>query len=455
MNPTIQYVRTADGVAIAFWTFNEGPPLVYVPITPFSHIQMEWQIPECRHWYQSLAGRRQLIRYDGRGCGLSEREVSDFSLEAQLLDLEGVVEELRLDKFALFAASDGSMTAIAYAARHPERVSHLLLWSPWARRKDVSDSPEARSLKALMEQDWTIYTDTVARVLLGWSAEEAARTFAAFYRECTTAEAVRALAAAAYETDVSPLLPQLLCPTLIVYRSRIPGVGVPVVRDLAARIPNARLVLLEGSSPLPFLEDMQSVVRAIHDFLGDEPQDTAPRAAAGQAVATAPATVMFTDIQGSTAMGQRLGDKGAQGMLRVHNRIVRQALERCGGSEIKHTGDGIMASFPSATSGLECAVAIQRALAAHNAVAPDAALHVRIGLNSGEPVTEESDLFGAAVVVAARVCERAAGDQILVSNVVRELVSGKGFLFSDQGDSVRRGFEDPVRLFEVRWSPDD
>ena len=166
-------------------------------------------------------------------------------------------------------------------------------------------------------------------------------------------------------------------------------------------------------------------------------------------------TILFTDLEGSTAMTQRLGDARAQDVLHVHNSIVRAALNRLEGSEIKHTGDGIMASFASATRGLECAVAIQRALAAHNASAPDSVIHVRIGLNAGEPVAEDSDLFGTAVQIAARVCEHAQPDQILVSNVVRELASGKGFLFSDRGDSVLRGFEDPVRLFEVRWSPGD
>ncbi|MDO8615194.1 MAG: adenylate/guanylate cyclase domain-containing protein [Dehalococcoidia bacterium] len=456
MNPSIQYVHTADGVAIAYWALNEGLPLVYAPIIPFSHIQLEWQIPQCRRWYEQLAGHRQLIRYDARGCGLSERDVSDFSLDGLVLDLEAVADGLHLDNFALFASSDASMMAIAYAARHPDRVSHLILWSAWARREDVSRSAQARSLRAVLEQDWTIYTETVARVLMGWAAEGPAREFAAFYRACTSADAVRALAASAYETDVSALLPQIRCPTLVVHRSHIPGVGLPVVRDLAARIPNARLALLEGLSPLPFLEDTQAVVRAIQVFLGEEPEDDAAAPdVAGRAIASAPVTILFTDMQSSTAMTQRLGDARAQDVLHVHNSIVRAALKRLDGSEVKHTGDGIMASFASATRGLECAVAIQRALATHNASAPDGAIHVRIGLNAGEPVAEESDLFGTAVQIAARVCEHAEPDQILVSNVVRELASGKGFLFSDRGDSVLRGFEDPVRLFEVRWSPGD
>ena len=163
-------------------------------------------------------------------------------------------------------------------------------------------------------------------------------------------------------------------------------------------------------------------------------------------------TILFTDMVGSTALTGRLGDDQAQELLRDHDTIVREALQTRGGNEIKHTGDGIMASFASASGGLDCAVAIQRALAQRNEERPEAPIHVRIGLNVGEPVRERGDLFGTAVQLARRICDQAEADQILVSNVVRELVAGKGFLFADQGETALRGFEDPVRLFEVRWT---
>ncbi len=136
----------------------------------------------------------------------------------------------------------------------------------------------------------------------------------------------------------------------------------------------------------------------------------------------------------------------------MHNAVVRYALAGHGGSEIKHTGDGIMASFPSASGALECAIAIQRALARSSEDDPDAPIHVRIGLNAGEPVREEEDLFGTAVQLARRICDQAEAGQVLASNVVRELVAGKGFLFSDRGESALHGFEDPIRLYEVRWA---
>jgi class 3 adenylate cyclase len=162
---------------------------------------------------------------------------------------------------------------------------------------------------------------------------------------------------------------------------------------------------------------------------------------------------MFTDMADSTSLTQRLGDAKAQELVHAHNSVVRDALGAHGGTEIKHTGDGIMASFPSASGALECAVQVQRAIAERSAVSDqESALRVRIGLNAGEPVREEADLFGTAVQLARRICDLAEPEQILASNVVRELVAGKGFLFADRGEAVLRGFEDSVRLYEVRWA---
>jgi class 3 adenylate cyclase len=183
---------------------------------------------------------------------------------------------------------------------------------------------------------------------------------------------------------------------------------------------------------------------SIDEFLGEGEE-----AAAGPAP-SALFTILFTDMEGSTALTQRLGDAKAQELLRTHNRIVRDALKAHSGSEIKHTGDGIMASFASASRALECAIAMQRAFAEHNETAEEP-IRVRIGLNAGEPVAEEEDLFGTAVQLAARICAHAEPGEILAPIVVRELAAGKGFLLSDRGDVALRGFEDPVRLYEVRW----
>ncbi len=162
-------------------------------------------------------------------------------------------------------------------------------------------------------------------------------------------------------------------------------------------------------------------------------------------------TILFTDMESSTALTQQLGDAKAQEVRRAHNAIVRDALKNNGGAEIKHTGDGIMASFPVASGALTCSIAIQHAIAAHVEEHTDTPLAVYIGLNAGEPIAEEDDLFGTSVDLAKRICDQAEPGEILVSDVVRQWAAGKEFLFSDRGATELRGFEDPVRLYEVRW----
>ena len=152
MEPRIQYAKTSDGVSIAFWTLGEsGVPLVQMPVLGYSHVQLEWQIPEWRLWYERLAEKRKLIRYDGRESGLSERRVADFSMDAQVLDLKAVVDRLGLEGFALMGAFTTGPAAIAYAVRHPERVSHLLLWCAWSRGSDYLSSPRAHALRSLRQ----------------------------------------------------------------------------------------------------------------------------------------------------------------------------------------------------------------------------------------------------------------------------------------------------------------
>jgi len=447
MEPRIQYARTADGVNIAFWTLGEGTPLVQMPWMLATHIELEWQMPEVRRWYERLSEKRKLVRYDCRGSGLSDRDVSDYSLEAHVLDLEAVVDRLRLERFTLFGMTYAGPVAVAYTAGHPERVSQLLLFCSWARTRDTA-SPQLRALRQLIDTDWETYTETAGHTVLGWSEGEQARSAAAMLRESVTQEALQAALRAYREFDVTALLPQVRSPTLVLHRRELGWLDVAVARGLASRIPDARLTVLKGTSPTPWLQDMEAVVAAIDEFLG-EGQEVA--AAAEPPAAGAFRTILFTDVEGSTALTQRLGDAKAQELLRTHNRIVRDALRSHSGSEIKHTGDGIMASFASASRALECAIEIQRAFAQHNESNPDTPIRVRIGLNAGEPVAEEKDLFGTAVQLAARICAHAEPDEILTSDLIKGLAAGKGFLFADRGDVALRGFEEPVRLYEVRW----
>jgi len=447
MEPRIQYAKTTDGVNIAFWTLGEGLPGVQVPGLPWSHIQLEWQEPGFRRFYERLAENRKLVRYDGRGSGLSDRNVADYSVDAHMLDLQAVVERLGVQRFVLSASLTACPVAIAYAARHPEAVSQLVLWCPWAWVR--SRGAHTQAFQALLVRDWELFLQAFAHDSLGWSAAEEAHRFAAYLRECVTPETARAILRALAEFDVTAVLSQVRSPTLILHRREVAALpGLEFAKGLASGIPDARLALLEGTSQLPWVGDMEAVASAIDEFLGEG--EPAP-AIAEQHAAGGFCTILFTDVEGSTVLTERLGDAKARAVMRNHERIVREALRAHGGAEVKAMGDGFMASFSSATRALECAIAMQRAFAAHDDEHPETPIRVRIGLNAGEPIAEEADLFGTAVIMAARIAAQAQGGEILASDVVRQLVAGKGFLFADRGEVALRGFEDPVRLYEVRW----
>ena len=222
----------------------------------------------------------------------------------------------------------------------------------------------------------------------------------------------------------------------------------------------AAFCLVDSPSP----EVAEAVHRESHGLLANEIIEVKPeqvRAYLGRArdaalgepyVETAFRSILFTDIEGSTALTQRLGDSKAMHVLRRHDDIVRDALREAEGNEVKHTGDGIMASFTSANRAVGCAVAIQKQLADHNARENEEALSVRIGLLAGEPVTDSGDLFGVCVQLAARLCAHAEPGGILASTAVRDLSMGKGFVFVDQGEVALRGFEEPVRPYAVQWN---
>jgi class 3 adenylate cyclase len=263
---------------------------------------------------------------------------------------------------------------------------------------------------------------------------------AASPRELQAAVARMMLAA-----DLREDVKRLSMPVLIVHGQSDETVPFAQGRALAASLPHARFVAIKGSTGAPW-QQMNVLLPEIRKFLGVDA--AAPSHDAPALRPTGLVTVLFTDIEGSTALTQQLGDAKAQELVRAHNAIVREALRSHGGSEIKHTGDGIMASFPTASGALDCAIAIQRAVAARGG---DSGLGLRIGLNAGEPVAEDGDLYGTAVQLAKRICDQAGAAEILVSNVVRELAAGKPFMFADRGAAPLKGFEDPVRLYEVRW----
>ncbi|MGH7895761.1 MAG: alpha/beta fold hydrolase, partial [Candidatus Binatia bacterium] len=342
MTPCIQYVTTPDGVRIAYATFGEGDgvPLVVLRPSQVSHVEAEWRLPRQLGFrvFERLAHGRRVVRLDVRGCGLSDRDVTDRSLEARVGDVATVVDRVGLERFAIDAFADAGLLAIAYSARHPERVSHLVLSDGWVRGPGQWDTPRQKALRLLREADWQLGTDAWGLLHLGWT--DTAREFAAHMRACLRREDWLALDVADWEVDLTPLLPRIVAATLVCTLPRTVHVmRADLARDLMTGLRDARLVSVRTSDER---------VRVTEEFLGGTP--SAPIAPPIQdAVSGAFRTIVFTDLEGHTEMMQRLGDERGRDVLRAYERLTRDALRAHGGTELKALGDGFMASFPSAT----------------------------------------------------------------------------------------------------------
>jgi class 3 adenylate cyclase len=392
-----------------------------------------------------------VVLFDRRGVGGSQREVDDVSLEVQVADLTAVIDALRLERFDLMGVEDGAAVAVTYAAQHPERVSRLVLWAPIVLGEDVTTPEAARSLADLMRTSWSLARRALADMVFPNGPIEWQLWLSDYFREAASREVAAKYLEIMLAVDARAFAAEVNAPTLILHRRGQRTVPARAIRGAAAVIPGARLIVLEGDAAMIYFDHVP-VVSHVKEFL-DEGVDRAAAAPSGVADVH---TILFTDMESSTALRQRQGDAKAQELVRVHNTIVREALAAQDGSEIKHTGDGIMASFAAASQALQSAIAIQRGVAAHVEEQPDAALRVYIGMNAGEPIVEEgpdgrADLYGTSVDLAKRICDQCQPGEILVSDVVRQLAAGKEFLFSDRGETALRGFEDPVRLYEVRW----
>ena len=393
-----------------------------------------------------------IVLFDNRGAGMSQREIQDNAVSPHLhaIDMYAVCKSLDLRHVNVMGMTGNCTKTAVFAAQHPELVDQLIFWAP-INGPDFHKA-QMGTVVSLASKDWKIFTETWSRVMMGWSGGRQAAEYASFVRESVAQELCVRLLEVIGNWDVTPYLSEIQAQTLVL--SGRAG-SRKTAQLVASGVRNAQLVRLPDS-PVVYWED-EHALEAVEEFLGDAP--VAARRKSKPAVPSGGAdthTILFTDMASSTTLADKLGDAAAQDVRRTHNEIVRAALSANGGAEIKHTGDGIMASFSTASSSLHCAIAIQRGVSSHKEEHPDSPLGVYIGLNAGEPIAEDDpdgrvDLFGTSVDLARRICDHAQPGQILASNVVRELAAGKQFLFSDIGEVVPKGFEEPVRLYEVSW----
>ncbi len=477
MERQVRYCTSEDGTRIAYCLEGEGPALLMCPRNWESFAN---DIGD-RAVNQLLKRGRTTVSYDFRGVGFSQRDARAYTLDRMTADLEAVVRSARLNRFALWASTFSVGAAIAYAVRHPDEVTRMILARAIIRGSDLMPRGNLDALVALIRSNWEMALQAVADMGIRRGEPSLGIRLADLYRQNIGATAAAQMLTDLYEsTELRDILQDIKCPVLIMHRKDDAPFPFAMAQQMAAMIPDARLVPLPGSGPVGIGDDAEAEVRAMAAFLDENPNTRALDAVAR----TAPApdlsfrAVLFTDLVGHTEMMSRLGDERGREVLREHERITRDVLKQHGGTEVKTMGDGFMASFGSVTRAVECAIALQRAIdernrgvgAQHTRPADDisrgdqeapaegppaspraALLHVRVGLNAGEPIEEDGDLFGATVILTSRIAAKAEGGEILVSDTVRGLCSGKGFLFADRGEFVAKGFEEPVRVYEVRW----
>ena len=452
MHPPTRYTSTSDGVRIAYAVHGEGPTLVFVRGW-ISHLDAMWDDPEFRPFMEALGSAFRVVRYDLRGCGLSDRKPEHITLDHLVDDLEAVVDRVTSpgedEPIVLYGVCYGGPIAARYTARHPERVGRLILDGTYARGQDVS-TPQMRE-------------SVLGMIRMLESQPRAAHAMLDFFtnpdggdlreqrlertRRAIDADAASRLYELSFELDVTDDLRAVQVPALVLHRKRTQAIPFVHGQHVAALLRDAAFVGVEGSAHNPWEGDATKPLAAMAAFLG-APVDRAyrPRTSAR------PTVILFTDMVGSTATTVRVGDDLAQDLVRTHNAIVRGALEARGGRIVKSTGDGVMAEFSSVSSAINCGIDIQERLAAHNATAGEAPpIRVRMGINAGEPVSEDDDLHGIVVSTASRICDQADGEEILVSNVVRELATGKGIRFTDAGTFELKGLDEKVRLYRVEY----
>ena len=436
--PPIQYARTEDGVNIAYWTLGEGPPLLMITSPTLSHLQFEWEVGTLRNFYEGLASRFQLIRFSARNAGLSDRNVEHLRLEDFVKDVAAVVAACTDGAVGIVAYFAGEL-AVKYAADFPDRVTALVVIdsSPNSAAFDASIRDAFVAMATASNQ---LFVESVVDFVdpSGSDVESLRRLLMA---SVDAADRPRMLRTIFDAWDVSEVLGSVSAPALIICSPR-PLVNVErAAREMASQIPNSRL-LVRPFERLTLADSLSDeVVSIAADFIDEVMGRTVEQHAEGIQLSGL-RTILFTDLESSTALTQAVGDAKAQDVLHGHNDVVRAALAAHDGEEVKHTGDGIMASFGSAVSAVEAAQQIQRDLAGGE-------FRVRIGINAGEPIAEDRDYFGTAVQLAARICDRAEPGQVLVSNVVRELCAGKTFTFEDAGAATLKGFNEPVALYAV------
>jgi pimeloyl-ACP methyl ester carboxylesterase len=439
----VQFARSGD-VHVAYRVVGDGPvDLVYAQ-GAYTHLEVYWELPAFRRYCERLAEFTRLILFDKRGMGMSDRVPGATTLEERMDDVRAVMDAVGSERAAVIGESEGGPLAILFAAAHPGRTVGLVLQGAEVRERRDEDWPWGESteeeFEAAMESlpEWWgkgVGIDSVAPSIAGKEWARAWRGRVQVHSH--TPGSAEAFMRMAYDIDVRDVVSAINVPTLIVHAVDDRVCHVENARFLARTIPGARYVELPGADHVPWF-DPDATVAEIREFLTGRRESTTPDRML--------ATILFTDLVGSTARTTELGDRRWRDLLEQHHSAVRRELGRFGGQEVDTAGDGFFATFDGPARAIRCAGAIV------DAVRP-LGLDVRAGLHTGEVELIDRKVGGIAVNIGARVAARADAGEVLVSGTVKDLVAGSGIAFEDRGVAQLKGVEGEWRLFAVAPQP--
>ncbi len=434
--PSTRYARTANGDSIAYQVVGDGPfDLVYVPGF-ISHVELWWAEPAIGRFYERLASFSRLILFDKRGTGLSDPIPGPQPLEERLDDVRAVMNAAGSERAALVGLSEGSAMAAVFAATYPERSSALVLMGPILGGV-VDEHPAGEAWTDACRRFQTAlgrWGDGSTLRLVGPSMSTTARQLGLVERAGASPRMARELIAMWLEIDLREVLPAISVPTLVMNRSQeiFPAAAA---RELAARIPGARHVELPGVDHVPWAGDSESYMAEVEEFLTGVRRQPRPDRVL--------ATILVTDLVASTERAAACGDEAWREVMTRHDGLVADQLRRFGGHEVKHTGDGILATFDGPARAIRCAAAIVRA------AREELNLDVRAGLHTGEVEVVGADLRGLAVHIAARICAEGGPGEVLVSRTVRELVIGSDMALAHHATRRLKGVPGEWSLFAL------
>lgn len=444
VRPQIRYAKSGD-VNIAFEVSGAGPlDLVFVPGW-WSHLEIARESAEASSFWDRLASFCRLVRFDKRGTGMSDRVQGATTLEQRMDDVRAVMDAAGSERAALFGVSEGGPMSILFAATHPQRTQALILYGSYPRRVAAPDYPWAPSAEwwhrycEQIEEHWgTDAFDVELRMPSKANDPIVRERYVDRRRRAMSPGAARALCELNGQIDVRDVLPSVRVPTLILHVIGDRMTSLDGSRYMASRIPGARLVELPGTDHNFGPDVAEMILAEVQHFLtGVRPAPDHDRVLA---------TVLFTDLVGSTRRAADVGDHRWRDLLAEYHAIVRRELERFQGHEIDNAGDGFLASFDGPARAIRCAAGIRRGVR-------ELSIEARAGLHTGECERLGAKLSGIGVHIGARVAATAGAGEILVSRTVKDLVAGSGIRFIDRGTHILKDVPGEWTLFAVDDEP--